>query len=124
MAQKTFGLMSVDWEERINIDRLRRERLARAKKLLKESEVGALTTYCVVWRIPAPRHLQLPEVARGELIERRVLRVAKIPAEGWPLALLHAVLRARAHREGGDDRERQQQLEGLHGWILSESRCA
>ena len=26
---KTFGLMTVDWEQRVDIDRLRRERLAR-----------------------------------------------------------------------------------------------
>jgi Xaa-Pro aminopeptidase len=37
--------MSVDWEERVDIPRLRRERLARAKKLLKESEMGALLCF-------------------------------------------------------------------------------
>jgi Xaa-Pro aminopeptidase len=45
MAQKTFGLMAVDWEERINIDRLRQERLHRAKKLLAESHLGALLCF-------------------------------------------------------------------------------
>src|SRR5712671_7793795 len=42
MAIKTYGLMGVDWEERVNFERLRTERLARIKKLLKESELGAL----------------------------------------------------------------------------------
>ena len=34
MAIKTYGLMGVDWEERVNFERLRNERLARIKKLL------------------------------------------------------------------------------------------
>jgi len=45
MALKTFGLMAVDWEERVNIDRLRKERLQRAKKLLGECELGALLCF-------------------------------------------------------------------------------
>jgi len=45
MALKTYGLMQVDWEERVNFPRLRQERLARAKKLLKESELGALLCF-------------------------------------------------------------------------------
>jgi Xaa-Pro aminopeptidase len=45
MALKTFGTMAVDWEARIDFDRLRRERLARVKKLLKESEMGALLCF-------------------------------------------------------------------------------
>jgi Xaa-Pro aminopeptidase len=42
---KTFGLMAVDWEQRVDIDRLRRERLARVKALLAESELGALLCF-------------------------------------------------------------------------------
>jgi Xaa-Pro aminopeptidase len=45
MAIKTYGLMSVDWEERVNVERLRTERLARIKRLLKESELGALLCF-------------------------------------------------------------------------------
>lgn len=45
MAIKTYGLMSVDWEERVNVERLRSERLARIKNLLKESELGALLCF-------------------------------------------------------------------------------
>jgi len=45
MAIKTYGTMAVDWEERINFDRLRSERLDRAKKLLRESEMGALLCF-------------------------------------------------------------------------------
>ncbi len=45
MGIKTYGLMAVDWEERVNMDRLRTERLARVKKLLKQSEMGALLCF-------------------------------------------------------------------------------
>jgi Xaa-Pro aminopeptidase len=45
MAIRTYGLMGVDWEERVNFERLRTERLARIKHLLKESEMGALLCF-------------------------------------------------------------------------------
>jgi len=45
MALKTYGLMGVDWEERVNFERLRDERLKRIKTLLKESEMGALLCF-------------------------------------------------------------------------------
>jgi Xaa-Pro aminopeptidase len=42
---KTFGLNAVDWEQRVDIDRLRTERLARIKALLAESDLGALLCF-------------------------------------------------------------------------------
>src|ERR687887_2397936 len=45
MGLRTFGTMSVDWEQRVDFDRLRRERLARAKRGLAESELGALLCF-------------------------------------------------------------------------------
>jgi Xaa-Pro aminopeptidase len=45
MALKTFGLMGVDWEERVNLERLRRDRLNRIKAALKKSEMGALLCF-------------------------------------------------------------------------------
>jgi Xaa-Pro aminopeptidase len=45
MALKTFGLMDVDWEQRVNIERLRRERLDRIKVALKKSKLGALLCF-------------------------------------------------------------------------------
>ncbi len=45
MGLKSFGTMGVDWEERVDFDRLRRERLARAKEGLGESELGALLCF-------------------------------------------------------------------------------
>ncbi len=45
MGLKTFGLMAVDWEERVNIERLRQDRLNRIKAALKKSELGALLCF-------------------------------------------------------------------------------
>jgi len=45
MGLKTFGLTAVDWEERVNIDRLRQERLARVKHALEQSELGSLLCF-------------------------------------------------------------------------------
>src|SRR2546426_3122332 len=45
MGIKTFGQMAVDWEERVNFERLRTERLARVKKSLAASELGALLCF-------------------------------------------------------------------------------
>ncbi len=45
MGIKTYGTMAVDWEQRIDFDRLRTERLDRIKGLLKESEMGALLCF-------------------------------------------------------------------------------
>ncbi len=45
MALKTYGPMAVDWENRIDFERLRTERLARAKNLLAKSEMGALLCF-------------------------------------------------------------------------------
>ena len=45
MALKTYGTMGVDWEQRIDFDRLRRERLARVKEGLARSEMGALLCF-------------------------------------------------------------------------------
>src|SRR5580658_1158341 len=45
MALPTYGTMAVDWENRVDFDRLRRERLARAKDLLQKSEMGSLLCF-------------------------------------------------------------------------------
>ncbi len=42
---QTFGLQAVDWEKRTDFDRLRAERLARAKLKLEESDLGALLCF-------------------------------------------------------------------------------
>ena len=45
MGIKTFGLTAVDWEERVNMERLRTQRLARVKRFLKGSSLGALLCF-------------------------------------------------------------------------------
>jgi len=48
MGLPTYGTMSVDWEERVRVDRLREERLARISDLLAQSELGALLCFDMV----------------------------------------------------------------------------
>lgn len=45
MAIKSFGLMGVDWEQRVDFERLRTQRLARIKQLLASSDIGALLCF-------------------------------------------------------------------------------
>jgi len=45
MALHSYGTNVVDWEQRADMDRLRRERLARAKAFLERSELGALLCF-------------------------------------------------------------------------------
>ena len=45
MVSPTFGTTGVDWENRLDIDRLRRERVARIKAELERSALGALLTF-------------------------------------------------------------------------------
>ena len=45
MGLKTYGLMAVDWEQRVDFDRLRRQRLDRAKQHLEESDLGAVLCF-------------------------------------------------------------------------------
>ena len=45
MGLPTYGTMGVDWEERVNFDRLRRERLGRVRAELDRSELGGLLCF-------------------------------------------------------------------------------
>jgi Xaa-Pro aminopeptidase len=45
MGLRTYGTMGVDWEQRVEFDRLRNERLSRIKGLLGESSLGALLCF-------------------------------------------------------------------------------
>jgi Xaa-Pro aminopeptidase len=42
---RTYGLNTVDWEKRVDVDRLRSERLARISGLLEESDMAALLCF-------------------------------------------------------------------------------
>jgi Xaa-Pro aminopeptidase len=45
MELNSYGVMAVDWEQRVRHDRLREERLARITELLRASELGALLCF-------------------------------------------------------------------------------
>jgi Xaa-Pro aminopeptidase len=45
MAIRTYGPNAVDWEERVDLDRLRRERLSRLKDELDRSELAAVLAF-------------------------------------------------------------------------------
>jgi Xaa-Pro aminopeptidase len=45
MVSPTFGTMAVDWENRLDMSRLRRERLERLKAQLERSDLGAVLTF-------------------------------------------------------------------------------
>ncbi|HXP14845.1 MAG TPA: aminopeptidase P family protein, partial [Actinomycetes bacterium] len=45
MGIRTYGPNAVDWEERVDLDRLRTQRLERLKASLDRSELGALLSF-------------------------------------------------------------------------------
>jgi Xaa-Pro aminopeptidase len=45
MGIRTYGPNAVDWEQRVDVDRLRTQRLARLKAALEHSDLGALLTF-------------------------------------------------------------------------------
>ena len=45
MAIRTYGPNAVDWEARVDVDRLRTDRLQRLRQHLDASELGALLTF-------------------------------------------------------------------------------
>ena len=59
-----------------------------------------------VVRLEPPRHFQIAEVLRGDLIERRVAGVAEIAAVGAPFAAGRAVLRRRRRHHRQTERHR------------------
>src|SRR5215813_10619270 len=44
-ATRTFGLNAVDWEQRVDPDRLRESRLARLRETLAASQLGSLLAF-------------------------------------------------------------------------------
>ena len=79
MALKSFGTMNVDWEERVNFERLRTERLSRIKGLLKESELGALLTF----DMNNIRYLTATII--GTWAQDKLVRFALLPQDDEPI---------------------------------------
>ena len=79
VAIRTFGPNSVDWEVRIDMDRLRTERLARLHKTLDESSLGALLCFDFAnIRYATATHI-------GTWAIDKLIRFALIPRGGDPI---------------------------------------
>lgn len=79
MGLKTYGLMAVDWEERVNFERLRTERLARVKRLLNASELGALLCFDMT----NVRYMTATHI--GTWAMDKLVRFSLLPQGGEPL---------------------------------------
>jgi Xaa-Pro aminopeptidase len=79
MAIKSYGSMAVDWEKRVDFDRLRTERLARAKKLLAESEMGALLCF----DMNNVRYITATHI--GTWAQDKISRFTLLPQNGEPI---------------------------------------
>jgi Xaa-Pro aminopeptidase len=79
MSLKTFGTMAVDWEERVDFDRLRRERLARAKRGLSGSGLGALLCFDMA----NIRYLTATHI--GTWAIDKLIRFCLLPREAEPI---------------------------------------
>lgn len=45
LPRQLYGVAATDWQERINIDRMRRDRLARAKEMMAKHDLGGLILF-------------------------------------------------------------------------------
>ena len=79
MAIKSYGSMGVDWEKRVDFERLRTERLARAKKLLAESEMGALLCF----DMNNVRYITATHI--GTWAQDKISRFTLLPQNGEPI---------------------------------------
>ena len=79
MATRTYGTMSVDWEQRVDMDRLRTERLARAKQFLKESDLGALLCF----DMNNIRYITATHI--GTWAYDKLIRFCLLPQDGEPI---------------------------------------
>ena len=79
MAIRTYGPNAVDWEQRVNLDRLRDERLARLKTTLDASDLGALLTFDFAnIRYMTSTHI-------GTWAMDKLIRFALLPRSGEPV---------------------------------------
>jgi len=79
VAIRTYGTMGVDWEQRVDFDRLRRERLAQAKEHLEASELGALLCF----DMNNIRYLTATHI--GTWAMDKLIRFALLPRGGEPI---------------------------------------
>src|SRR5215216_5295457 len=79
MGIRTYGPNAVDWEERVDVDRLRSQRLGRLKASLDRSELGALLTFDFAnIRYMTSTHI-------GTWAMDKLIRFALLPRGGEPV---------------------------------------
>ena len=79
MAIRTYGPNAVDWEQRVDLERLRTERLQRLKNELERSELGALLTFDFAnIRYMTSTHI-------GTWAMDKLIRFAVLPRGGEPV---------------------------------------
>src|SRR6266540_4225420 len=78
MGIRTYGPNAVDWEQRIDVDRLRRDRLARLKATLGRSELGSLLTF----DFHNMRYMTSTHI--GTWAMDKLIRFALLPRDGRP----------------------------------------
>jgi Xaa-Pro aminopeptidase len=79
MAVRTYGSNAVDWEQRIDLGRLREQRLARLKETLERSELGALLTF----DFANIRYMTATHI--GTWAMDKLIRFALLPRGGEPI---------------------------------------
>jgi Xaa-Pro dipeptidase len=79
MAIRTYGTNAVDWEQRVDIGRLRTERLARLKAQLDRSDLGALLSF----DMPNTRYMTATHI--GTWAMDKLIRFALLPRGGQPV---------------------------------------
>jgi Xaa-Pro aminopeptidase len=79
MAIRTYGPNAVDWEQRVDLGRLRDERLARLKETLDRSELGALLTF----DFSNIRYMTATHI--GTWAMDKLIRFAVLPRGGEPV---------------------------------------
>src|SRR5260221_14033575 len=79
MAIRTFGTMAVDWEQRVDFERLRTQRLAKLKAQLERSDLGALLSFDMAnIRYMTSTHI-------GTWAMDKLIRFALLPRGGEPV---------------------------------------
>src|SRR5918911_1643015 len=79
MGIRTYGPNAVDWEERVDFDRLRTQRLARLKAALERSDLGALLTF----DFHNTRYMTSTHI--GTWAMDKLIRFALLPRGGEPV---------------------------------------
>ena len=79
MTIRTYGANAVDWEQRIDLDRLRRERLERLSGMLERSDLGAVLSF----DFSNIRYVTSTHI--GTWAMDKLIRFALLPRGGQPI---------------------------------------